>query len=209
MWESLAVPSLTNVQWVKTVHLNEMQIWMRHYCNHNSSFKIILCEYTRFLRNLTFVTELAAPLLSHHSPHLFSLLPPPDSEWRKVLWSEAVCSNWRHSWWFHAIRVTHYLWRKLSQETKQIYRLLGLKCSQLWHLNWICSPWKMYYHLTLFSLCYFTQSKFWKMTPNFFLKQTPLTNKFISQWQLLITAHAPFFLITAIYLTSTLGKQPT
>lgn len=49
--------------------------------------------------------------------------------------------------------------------------------SQLRHLNCICSSWKMYYHLTLFSLFYFTQSKFWKMTPNFFLKQTPLTNK--------------------------------
>lgn len=44
----------------------------------------------------------------------------------------------------------------------------GLKCSQLRHLNCICSSWKMYYHLTLFSLFYFTQSKFWKWPPTFF-----------------------------------------
>lgn len=61
---------------------------------------------------------------------------------------------------------------------------------------------------TIFTLL-FHSKQILKNDPNFFLKQTPLTNKFISQWQLLITAHAPSFLITAIYLTSTLGKQPT
>lgn len=64
-------------------------------------------------------------LLSCHSPLLLSPHHPPNSEWRKGLWSEAARNgNWRHPWWFHAIREAHYLLWKLSKETKQIYRLL-------------------------------------------------------------------------------------